>query len=452
MTTLTLHIRFYIRQKDINTSGLAPIRCRLTYNKNRKDFSTGITVNPDYWNPKKQKLLDTSDQEEYINMQLSLIKNKLSKAFLILQIKEETFKLGAHMKTWTTRNNYCGAILGYCIQEFMKKYATDHFLLETNGIQAIQNANFESCTVVSNGNFVYTLEEQLIFYSAVGNNHTFKSNNDLSALVDRINEYIKTHNPIVGGHFHLEYSNTYGFQLLPKKTSDISFDDLILDPEMKEDIIDNTVFHINNVKMNNGIILCGDPGTGKSLCCTAVVNEIRKHGLTSILCTTKPDFGLIEEISELFLDKSIIIFEDIDSYSESRDSGVQPQLAEFLQFLNGVATKEQHSIFIATTNHLDRLDKAIKDRPIRFNRIYEFEYPTPEYIDAILENLFKGTECESFYPLCHAKGFTGAHLADIHRSCELLSKKKKVAFKEVFKESVSKTLKTFGLKPKKVGY
>jgi len=79
MTTFTLHKRFYIRQKDINTVGLAPIRCRLTYNKNRKDFSTGITVNPDHWDPKKQRLLDQSDQEETSNMQLSLIENKISK-------------------------------------------------------------------------------------------------------------------------------------------------------------------------------------------------------------------------------------------------------------------------------------------------------------------------------------------------------------------------------------
>ncbi|NOQ91989.1 MAG: site-specific integrase, partial [Flavobacteriaceae bacterium] len=50
-------------------------------------------VNPDQWDSKKQKLLDSSDQEEYINMQLSLIKNKINKAFLMLQIKEEPFSV-----------------------------------------------------------------------------------------------------------------------------------------------------------------------------------------------------------------------------------------------------------------------------------------------------------------------------------------------------------------------
>jgi len=73
MTSIKLYIRFIVKAKELTKKGLAPVRCRLTYNKKRKDFSTGISVNPDYWDPKKQILLDQSDQEETINMQLSLI-------------------------------------------------------------------------------------------------------------------------------------------------------------------------------------------------------------------------------------------------------------------------------------------------------------------------------------------------------------------------------------------
>ncbi len=91
MTTLKLYIRFIIRTNELNKQGLAPVKCRITYNKIRKMFTTGITVNPDYWDPKKQRLLDQSDQEEIINMQISLIENKISKAFLMLQVKDEPF-------------------------------------------------------------------------------------------------------------------------------------------------------------------------------------------------------------------------------------------------------------------------------------------------------------------------------------------------------------------------
>ena len=91
MTTHKLYIRFIIRANELNRQGLAPVKCRITYNKIRKMFSTGITVNPDHWGPNKQRLLDQSDQEETTNMQLSLIENKISKAFLMLQVKDTPF-------------------------------------------------------------------------------------------------------------------------------------------------------------------------------------------------------------------------------------------------------------------------------------------------------------------------------------------------------------------------
>ena len=77
MTTFKLHIRFNLVMARTNKKGFSSVKCRLTYNKNRKNFSTGITVNQDHWNPKKQRLLDESDQEETTNMQLSLIEKKI---------------------------------------------------------------------------------------------------------------------------------------------------------------------------------------------------------------------------------------------------------------------------------------------------------------------------------------------------------------------------------------
>lgn len=91
MTTLKLYIRFILVSNRKNRRGLCPINCRITFNKARKDFSTGSFIDPNHWNSKKQKLLETSDQYETINLQLSLIKNKISKAFLVLQVKEIDF-------------------------------------------------------------------------------------------------------------------------------------------------------------------------------------------------------------------------------------------------------------------------------------------------------------------------------------------------------------------------
>jgi len=58
MNTTKLYIRFIVNSNRVNSAGYASIKCTLTFNKQRKDFSTGIRVNPDYWDPKKQRLLD----------------------------------------------------------------------------------------------------------------------------------------------------------------------------------------------------------------------------------------------------------------------------------------------------------------------------------------------------------------------------------------------------------
>ena len=73
----------------MNLKGLCPIRCRITFLKKRKEFSTGLFINPAFWDGKKQ-LVKPSDQSEYINTQLSLIRQHLNQAFLFLQVKRIT--------------------------------------------------------------------------------------------------------------------------------------------------------------------------------------------------------------------------------------------------------------------------------------------------------------------------------------------------------------------------
>ncbi len=91
MNTTKLSILIYIDKSKLNRDSDCPIKCRLTFLKSRKQFSTGLFANPKQWNSKKQKVLDETEQSEYINTQLSLIKNKIHQAFLMLQIQEDSF-------------------------------------------------------------------------------------------------------------------------------------------------------------------------------------------------------------------------------------------------------------------------------------------------------------------------------------------------------------------------
>src|SRR5690606_5474882 len=87
----TIIILFYLNKSKINQKGICPIKCRITYLKKRKEFSTGQFVNPDDWNSKKQLAVSNSKNNSILNAELALIKSKLEKAHLKLQLEDNDF-------------------------------------------------------------------------------------------------------------------------------------------------------------------------------------------------------------------------------------------------------------------------------------------------------------------------------------------------------------------------
>lgn len=86
-----LNILFVISKSRINKAGLAPLFCRITYQDERKQFATGLFVNPSYWHNNKQKAHPPNELNKFINAQLSLIKNEINQAFLFLQLQKPDF-------------------------------------------------------------------------------------------------------------------------------------------------------------------------------------------------------------------------------------------------------------------------------------------------------------------------------------------------------------------------
>jgi len=92
MIANTLKILFLLQKVRTNKKGNAPIRCRITYLGTRKNFSTGLFINPNNWNNTLQKAIPTDETEhKQINTQLSLIKQEINQAFLFLQVQKEQF-------------------------------------------------------------------------------------------------------------------------------------------------------------------------------------------------------------------------------------------------------------------------------------------------------------------------------------------------------------------------
>ncbi|WP_415865166.1 Arm DNA-binding domain-containing protein [Thalassobellus suaedae] len=70
MNNSKLNILFYLNRRTKNKKDKSVIFCRLTYNKKRKQFSTGLFINPDQWNSKQQYVKPPEPDSKYINSQL----------------------------------------------------------------------------------------------------------------------------------------------------------------------------------------------------------------------------------------------------------------------------------------------------------------------------------------------------------------------------------------------
>lgn len=88
---MKISILFLLRRNKINAQGVCPIECRITLDKQRKPFATGLFINPDNWNAAKQKAFPPNTDNTQINTQLSLIKQEINQAFLFLQVQEKNF-------------------------------------------------------------------------------------------------------------------------------------------------------------------------------------------------------------------------------------------------------------------------------------------------------------------------------------------------------------------------
>ena len=88
-----LNIRFVIAKNKTRANGTAPLFCRITYLEKRKQFATGYFVKPKEWFNKLQIVKPPNKENDFINTQLSLIKQNVSQAFLFLQVNQQEFSV-----------------------------------------------------------------------------------------------------------------------------------------------------------------------------------------------------------------------------------------------------------------------------------------------------------------------------------------------------------------------
>ena len=225
--------------------------------------------------------------------------------------------------------------------------------------------------------------------------------------------------------------------------SKIKFDDVAgLDEEKSEmiEIVDflkePKKFYEMGAKIPRGVLLCGQPGTGKTLIAKAIAGEAK----VPFISMSGSEFiemfaGLgASRVRKLFekakkIAPCIVFIDEIDAIGSRRSSGSGAEtennqtLNQLLVEMDGFDTEET-IIVLAATNRPEMLDKALL-RPGRFDRQITVSLPDAKGREEILEVHAKDKILASDVNLANiAKrtvGFSGADLENLLNEAALLA-------------------------------
>jgi AAA+ superfamily predicted ATPase len=164
------------------------------------------------------------------------------------------------------------------------------------------------------------------------------------------------------------------------ETQRASFDELILARSLKQQIRDDfkrflaarTAYEEHGLAWRRGALFLGPPGNGKTHCLRALVRELGVPALyvQSIKARYETEEANLKRVFDRArqLRPCVLVLEDLDALVNRENRSF------FLNQLDGFE-KNVGLIVLATTNHPERIDPAIMDRPSRFDRKYHFELP-----------------------------------------------------------------------------
>jgi predicted AAA+ superfamily ATPase len=351
-----------------------------------------------------------------------------------------------HEYTWTAGSFYEFRLLAYCLDQTVAKLDPKCYEFEKTAGSEFEYAPDRSSAIPCEGSTVFHHKEHSYVWTADVKNsaHSIATNGPLGPIIKMVDNYIRKKNPLRNKNL-MVYEKDGSFQCLYSPSPGITLEQCIIDEDVKQEIYDNTILHLKAMDMNNGIILHGPPGTGKSLLGQAVITEALKEGFSCCTVTTSVRFSLFGRFVEKYLAPCIVIFEDIDAFTNSRKEGVNPELTDFLQLISSATQANNRIIYLATTNHLDLLDEAVK-RPARFNRRYEIGFPKDKEIGKLVDLYFGAdTISRELKGCCCGCKFTGAHIQEIYRTSVLESVKNGKSTAENFPKALKKVKENFKL-------
>jgi hypothetical protein len=167
---------------------------------------------------------------------------------------------------------------------------------------------------------------------------------------------------------------------------EMTWDDVILPAgtkKMLQSIVSRSTVHravrvANKLSLKRGFILSSDPGNGKTTAVRVIVKELPPDFSAIIASPSHMEYSRdIKNICQMARDLSpcLLVFEDIDWIAEDREqSGDAGKLIELMNQMDGLE-EFSNVITVGTTNSVETIEKAIKNRPGRFDRIVKITNP-----------------------------------------------------------------------------
>lgn len=217
-------------------------------------------------------------------------------------------------------------------------------------------------------------------------------------LIKEIRKFMSEHNYYKGEKLQITDGYDISFLEYPK----LLFEDLVIENKILEEIKLNLIALIENpgickkykIPWRRGILLSGEPGTGKTKLGKILCNTLK----CTVLWITPVSVDGAWEMKQIFeaaryLSPTLIIFEDVDFLGADREISRNPILGELLNQLDGNAPN--NGVFVlASSNRPGLLDKALAFRPGRFDLKLELELPNENLRKKLIDLFSQGKEFE----------------------------------------------------------
>ena len=165
----------------------------------------------------------------------------------------------------------------------------------------------------------------------------------------------------------------------------VSEDDLVIEEGVRKVLLRNVVdlherrevLRSYKVPIRRGVLLYGPPGTGKTYACRYLCGKLPNATRIMVTGSALLQVGAVFQLARL-LQPAILFLEDVDLVFMSREVNLYSSvLGELLDHMDGLRPFEDIG-FVLTTNSIDRMEAAVRDRPGRISQCIYFGPPNPE--------------------------------------------------------------------------